>query len=733
MLPVTKTPAWLPCADTARLCLEADLRQDGTYGAEWLVVTNDRLLVVAKDGDAVRTLHDLPLAELKEPKALGFSGGGAFEVTRNDQRIEVIRYTSARMPRFSNAAGKIGKWLKGEEPHPEEEDDRTCPTCGLPREQGTKVCRYCAHKMKTLWRLFGYLGPHRRWATGLTVLAVLTAVLSAVPPLLMKPLMDDVLVAQTRVNQPLRVLGFLVLGLFGVHLTMSVAGVVRAWVAAWMGNRITHDIRCALYQHLQFLSLSFYDKRQTGSIISRVNQDCGQLQGFLVDTAQELITNGLMLAVISCVMFWYDWTLALCVVVPAPLVTIVWTKTRRRLWRFWHKQYWYWGIVNAVLNETLNGFRIVKAFSQEQREIKRFSGHSSALATISIVAERMWSTTMASMSILLVMGTLLVWYVGGRAVVSHGMSTGTLMVFIGYAGMFYGPIRYFSMLASQAVRALAVTERVFEVLDTEPEAREPEHPVQVGRFDGRIAFNEVTFGYQKHAPVLKHVSFEAQPGEMIGLVGHSGAGKSTCINLVCRFYDPDEGSITIDGVPLKQIPLATLRSQIGLVPQNTFLFGGTIADNIAYAKPGATREDVVRAAKIANAHDFIRRKSDGYETMLGENGKGLSAGECQRIAIARAVLLDPRILILDEATSQMDVETEKQIQEAVERLVAGRTTIAIAHRLSTLKHAHRLMVLKDGELIECGTHDELMAKENGEFARLVKTYQDISRVRAIER
>ncbi|MEN6306062.1 MAG: ABC transporter ATP-binding protein, partial [Armatimonadia bacterium] len=276
-------------------------------------------------------------------------------------------------------------------------------------------------------------------------------------------------------------------------------------------------------------------------------------------------------------------------------------------------------------------------------------------------------------------------------------------------------------------------ERVFEVLDSVPEVENAQDATPMPNIVGKVEFCDVTFGYDKHCPVLKKVSLEVQPGEMIGLVGHSGAGKTTIINLLCRFYDTDEGQVLIDGVPLKQMRVEDLRHQIGVVPQDTFLFSGTIAENIAYAKPGATREEIIRAAKIANAHDFIVKKPDGYESLVGEGGSGISAGERQRLVIARAVLHNPRILILDEATSQVDIETEKQIQEAIGRLVKDRTTFAIAHRLSTLRNADRLLVVKAGEIIETGTHEELLNKSGGEFKRLVEMYQSVSKVHAVER
>jgi ATP-binding cassette subfamily B protein len=326
------------------------------------------------------------------------------------------------------------------------------------------------------------------------------------------------------------------------------------------------------------------------------------------------------------------------------------------------------------------------------------------------------------------MGSLLVTYFGGLEVIHGELSTGTLMAFTAYLWMFYGPLQFLSRIADWMARSLASSARVFEVLDTTPDVREAADAVAMPRLGGEIAFDNVVFGYDKHKPALKGVSFTVKPGEMVGLVGHSGAGKSTLINLICRFYEVDDGRVLIDGVDIKKVRQTDLRSQIGVVLQDSFLFNGTIAENIAYAKPDATPEDVIAAAKAANAHDFIIGKPDGYDTLLGERGQTLSGGERQRVAIARAILHNPRILILDEATASVDTDTEKQIQEAVQRLVKGRTTFAIAHRLSTLRNADRLLVLKNGTIAETGTHEELLAKEGGEFARLVKMQQEMSQI-----
>jgi ATP-binding cassette, subfamily B, bacterial len=376
--------------------------------------------------------------------------------------------------------------------------------------------------------------------------------------------------------------------------------------------------------------------------------------------------------------------------------------------------------------------RVVKAFAQEEREIARFHPRSHELALAGITAEQTWMTVFPVLSFVTSTGALLVWYAGGRQVLAGEITLGTLVTFIAYLGMFYGPLQFLNRISEWLSRALASAERVFDVLDSEPDVREAEDAVPIPRIEGRVEFRNVTFGYDKHKPVLKGVSLEVAPGEMIGFVGHSGAGKSTMINLICRFYDVDDGQILVDGIDIRQIRQQDLRGQIGIVLQDTFLFNGTIAENIGYAKPGATPEEIMAAAKAANAHDFIVEKPDGYDTIVGERGQQLSGGERQRISIARAILHNPRILILDEATSSVDTDTEKQIQDAIARLIKGRTTFAIAHRLSTLRNADRLVVLKEGKVEEVGTHAELLEKK-GEFHRLVEMQQEMSRIQAVAR
>jgi ATP-binding cassette subfamily B protein len=736
MPPLEPLPENVKLEEPVRLCITADLLPDGSFGRQWLVVTDETVRVYATtDGGEPKLRLELPLRELESPKAESVVGGGVLEAAHRDQTIELARYTNAQAKRFAFAAKALEKWAKGEEAEEQEEEERHCPRCGLPLETGTRVCPACLPRSRTLLRLIAYLRPHWKGALALSSLALTGTALGLVPPYLSKPLMDSVLAPSSPRPLPerLRLLGFLVVALLVARALGAMVGAAQGWLSAWLGNRITHGIRCQLYQHLQGLSLRFFDKLQLGTVVSRVNQDTGQLQSFLVWGSQDLATNILLIVGIGVMLFVMKWELALLVFIPAPIVGVLSTGFMRIIRRYMHSFFHRWGRLNAFLNETLSGLRVVRAFAQEPREVSRFGDRSGELASIGTQAERTWSLMFSGMSLLIMAGTLLVWYVGGRDVLFGDMSLGTLMAFLMYVGMFYGPVQSMSWLINWSSRSLTAAERVFEMLDSELEVVSTDDATPMPHMEGRIEFDNVTFGYEATKPVLKDISLTIEPGEMIGLVGHSGAGKTTMANLICRFYQVDKGEIRVDGISLKRVRLEDLRRQIGIVPQDTFLFSGTIAENISYANASATREDIIRAAKVANAHDFILRKSDGYETLVGEGGKSLSAGERQRIAIARAVLHNPRILILDEATSQVDVETEAQIQEAIVRLVRERTTIAIAHRLSTLKNADRLVVLKEGAVMEVGTHDELLAKEEGEFHRLVDKYQQVSRVRAVER
>ncbi|MBN1349270.1 ABC transporter ATP-binding protein [candidate division KSB1 bacterium] len=455
------------------------------------------------------------------------------------------------------------------------------------------------------------------------------------------------------------------------------------------------------------------------------------MQGFLAFEVQYFGVNLLMLIGIGAMLFWMNWQLALLALLPSPLVAAL----TRMLWRFirslFRRTRHRRATLTAVLSDTLSGIRVVKGFAQEKLENQRFDAKSFSLSEASMEAFKVWSTFSPVYSFLWGIGSLIVWYFGGRQVMGQEMSLGTLMAFIAYLGMFYGPLDTVTRVWNWITRSLAAAERIFEIIDMEPEVPDDSISIPAEVIQGAVDFKNVTFGYDRHKPVLYDIQLSVKAGEMIGFVGHSGAGKTTMTNLICRFYKTDEGQILIDNTDITKMKLSDLRRQIGMVLQNPFLFNGSIAENIGFAKPGATPEQIMQAAKIANAHDFIIKFPDGYDTIVGERGHRLSGGERQRVSIARAVLRNPRILILDEATSLVDTETEKKIQEALARLVKGRTTFAIAHRLSTLRNADRLVVLKEGKVVETGTHDELM-KTQGAYYKLVQLQSEMSKIKAVD-
>jgi ATP-binding cassette subfamily B protein len=733
-------------ADELVIAVAADLTRAGRFGEEWLVVTKDRLRVYEPNGARPTPRLDVPLTELKSPATDSLVGGAALQATIDGERVEIIRFTNAKQRDFSRITkylGDVAKYhetiAKGEEVKEEPtlaedaEGAKRCPTCSLLLPEGTKVCPACLNKGKVLRRILVYLRPYWRQTVTVWVLMIVSTGLTLVPPLLNRPLMDVVLAPKHNVlpvADRLMRLGWLALELLLIQAAIQAVGIIRGRLVVFLSSRLSHDLRTQLYQHLQLLSLKFFDKRQTGAVMARVTQDTQELQYTLMDGAQFFVVNLLVLFGIGIVLFVMNWRLTLLILIPAPIVALMsrffWSRMFRRWNRYWH----FRQRLSATLNDSLSGIRVVRAFAQEGQEVARFNRYSHDMFQAGMSAEQTWITYFPILSFVISTGTVITWYVGGRQVVGDEMSLGTLITFLAYLGTFYGPLQFLSRLADWLARALASAERIFEIIDSDPDVPEAEEPVPMPRIDGRVSFDDVTFGYDRHKPVLRNVGLDVAQGEMIGFVGHSGAGKSTTINLICRFYDVNEGRILIDGVDIRKIPQQDLRSQIGVVLQDTFLFSGTICDNIGYAKPGATVEEIMAAAKAANAHDFICQKPDGYDTQVGERGQSLSGGERQRISIARAILHNPRILILDEATSSVDTDTEKQIQDAIARLIKGRTTFAIAHRLSTLRNANRLVVLKEGKVEEVGTHDELMEKK-GEFYRLVGMQQEMSQITGI--
>ncbi|MCW8131226.1 MAG: ABC transporter ATP-binding protein [Planctomycetota bacterium] len=733
-----------------------DLDPSGRFGQEWLVLTPTRLNVFCLNGKGLESRVELDLEKVKDATADSLIGGGALLATVDDKPLELLRYSNAQQRKFGRIAkyindtkrykkdlekaargekDKDGKPVEAPKEAPrletDKEDQKRCPTCNLLLRDGSKVCPACMSKGKALKRMLAYLKPHKLEVVLIWGLMVVGLGLSLVPPYLTKPIMDKVLnpveEAARNPQERMALLGWLVAGWMGVQMLGQLLGIWRGRMAVRLGQGLSHELRSDVFRHLQNLSLKYFDKRQTGALISRVTRDTQSLEGVLVESVQNFFSNILLFFGIGGVLLCMNWELTLLVFIPAPFVLLLTRYFWVNIMTVWRRAWHLHGRLTATVSDSLSGVRVVRAFAKEDREVTRFDKHSDELRAAEVAAEQTWMTFFPIMFFVMNSGQLIVWYVGGRSVIGGDFTLGTLMLFIAYLGMFYGPLQYMSRVADFLSRSLAAAERVFEILDTESDVKDAEKPVDMPRIEGAVEFKGVTYGYEQHKPVLKDVSFSVAPGEMVGLVGKSGAGKSTTINLICRFYEVQEGEILIDGVNIKQIAQKDLRSQIGVVLQEPFLFSGSIFENIAFAKPGATAEDVMAAAKAANAHDFIIQKPDGYDTQVGERGLTLSGGERQRISIARAILHNPRILILDEATASVDTDTEKQIQDAISRLIKGRTTFAIAHRLSTLRNATRLVVLKDGKVAEVGTHEELLGKK-GEFHRLVEMQQEMNKI-----
>ena len=639
-----------------------------------------------------------------------------------DPALLVARYSHRQRRAFENLKFVLEEAMEGRRVPPGDADGEYVDAVARPVRDAQALM--AGPQVAVIRRLLGYLKPYRKQLSfGMGAAAVIT-LLSLVPPYLAGYLIDRVIRQAQDGTMPVARAGLVasiaVAAMALVYLVKAGAGIVRLRLMSILGEWVARDLRAELYEHIQHLSLSFFSRKKTGSLITRVSSDTDRLWDFVAFGVVDVSLSVVMLAGLSAVLLTLDWRLGLVMSLPVPLEC--WLIYRhgealnRRFLRTWRK----WSRMTDVLSDSIPGIRVVKAFNQEDREIERFATRSDDVTEELSHVHRLWTTFWPLLTLAVQVTTVLVWVIAVPRLLGHGavLPLGTFISFLLYTTMFIGPIEVIGQIARTMNRATTSAHRIFEVMDTEPEVRDGVRPVRLEPVRGRVTFERVTFAYDGVRQVLKGVSFDVLPGELVGLVGSSGGGKTTIVNLIARFYDVVGGAVRVDGVDVRELEAGHYRRQIGMVLQDPYLFHGTVLENIRYGLPGASLGAVIAAAQAANAHDFVCKLPHGYDTVVGERGHTLSGGERQRVSIARAILHDPRILILDEATSSVDTETEREIQQALDRLIAGRTVFAIAHRLSTLRRATRLFVIEDGRLVESGTHRELLSRHDGRYRRL---------------
>ena len=712
-----------PCLFSAR----SDVDMEGEAGEVWLIVTRAHAAALTTDTEGGRLLSGpFTLSDVQKVRAFQTVGSAFLQFRMDGLYVDVVRYSNARREVFGRVARQLQGLVEGEALDKEaiaRPSELVCSVCGLPLPGRGLACPRCHPKGNIFRRALRLMSPYKGYVLFLLLLMLVLAGLRLLPPYLTKLLLDDVFGANAHPGWLKWIL--LVLVVHGAAL--CVVNVFVGRIGAFVGTMIIKDMRERLFNKLIGLNVDYYDRHSTGSLMSRIAYDVTYFQGFVTQISQGFLLQIMTLLGIGVMLFVMDWFLACLVLLPVPLVVVGTVFFWKYIYPLYYRQWDSQSKLNQLLSGLLSGVRLVKSFGQEKRERGRFTEVAAYNRDANRSLQMSHATFFPFMTYLFSLGGIIIWYVGGHQVLAGGQKVGTLIAFIGYIGMFYPTIQALSMFSSWVTGFLSAGHRVFEVLDATTTVRDEENPRRLGRAKGSVELRHVTFGYDPYEPVLKDVSIKIEPGQFVGIVGKSGSGKTTLVNLICRFYDVQKGQVLIDGVDVRKILQHELHKQIGLVLQEPFLFRSSISENITYGRPDADATSVVEASKAANCHEFVVRKPAGYDTRLGERGAGLSGGESQRVSIARALLCEPKILILDEATSSVDTESEQQIQRALADICKGRTTLAIAHRLSTLKNADIIYVIDDGKVAESGSHEELMALR-GIYHRLVRIQTELTRL-----
>ena len=688
------------------------------YGEEKVVkTTGARRIVAVYDA---KELEIYPLSELGELTCERLLSTGRLYSEKDDKTSILLVFSIGFLADIERLIKVVQNIRKGAEPLSDVRIDEElfCPKCGTRYpEPERKLCPKCMDKVSITRRLMSFFVHYRKKVAVIFIAMLLGSIFSMISPLVgTKFFFDEVLREDGSYYGA--ILGAVCL-IFLVRVIGVALNIFYSYVLARTVPWIVQDLKLKIFEAMQRLSVGFYTSKRTGNLMNRINQDANNIYWFFVDGLPYVIVNVFTFIGVLILMCMLNIKLALVSLLIIP-ITIIFFRILWSVFRHFHHKNWvYSSQLNSMLSDSVNGQRVIKAFAREDAETKRFADVSYKQAVVDINATNTGYTAFPLIYLFMFLGQVIVTALGGTMVLEGEITIGTLLTFIAYLSMLYGPLEFMSWVSNWWARCVDSAQRVFEIIDAKPDVTEPDEPIILDRIKGNIELKGVTFEYDPATPVLKGLDLSVKAGQMLGIVGKTGAGKSTMANLIARLYDVNEGSITIDGVNVKQLSLKQLRQSIGIVSQDIYLFIGTIADNIRYARPDASIEDVIRAAKAASAHDFIMALPDAYETKVGAGGQDLSGGEKQRLSIARTILQDPDILILDEATAAMDTETEASIQKALSELQRDRTTLAIAHRLSTLRDADTLAVISDGKVVESGTHKELMQKK-GEYHKLYK-------------
>ena len=732
--------------DALNMCLRLDLDLQGDFGEVWLAFSQgDKKLYRVVD----KTVEVFPLDELTEPYIDNYATSNRLQVHRHapdDRPPEQGEMTDDEFRRAKRAYDACGStvilgyctntckarllafvqlWERLERGDEVGEDDplfqqfnRTCPKCGrFYTDQKNRVCEHCSRKKGLLRRLLSYFAPFRLELVVTLSCLLASTLLGLLSPIVSGQILFDEVISTEGSMHELKYVYLWVGVLIGIALLSVGISIVQNRVNARLSTRVTCNMKNDIFAAMQKLSLSYFNANPTGKLITRVNYDAERVRSFFIDGVPHFISQSLSYVILTVVLFCLNWRLTLILYLPILPIVLILRVGLPKLWKAFFHTFHRSSSMTAMMNDSLSGYRVVKTFAKEDDESERFSTYSYRLSEAGILANRISMFIFPLISLLVGAIYHVMWGFTGFSVIGGYMTYGELLTYVSYSSMIFAPLTFFTTFSNTITDTLNSAVRMFEVLDMTPEITESLSPVRVNDMKGNVEFSHVCFHYSPNRPILKDLTFTIREGDRVGLVGHTGSGKSTIANLITRMYDVVSGSITIDGVNVKDMEMDSLRRNVAIVSQEVYIFGATVMDNIRYGRPDATRAEVVAAAKAANAHNFIMQLPEGYETVVGIGSRSLSGGERQRVSIARALLLNPALLILDEATAAMDTETERQISEAIDRVSEGKTTISIAHRLSTLKNCNVIIAIDNGELAEMGSHDELMAKE-GVYYRL---------------